>query len=236
MSAVLRVYDPGECDPEGVPLAWARCRTCGGAGVVVVNHGVEPGSAIASGICPTCGGHGSLKAAALAGAWQGVGRSAQVRRLVAERGNDVPTLNAIVAEVDAGPVRCEGCGHPMGDGTWENPGGYLDDIAMRDLLAKPYLADGRNHAWAERRGAAHWSPCDERCTHRGPGRATGGQLRGELVGRWLQKAAGYGVVPTPTYKASWRQVDVRTLGWPHDLRPERLAILCLRCWAERSRA
>lgn len=29
------------------------------------------------------------------------------------------------------------------------------------------------------------------------------------------------------------QVDVRCLGWPHDLRPERLVVLCLRCWAER---
>ena len=27
-----------------------------------------------------------------------------------------------------------------------------------------------------------------------------------------------------------RPVDVRTLGWAHDLRPERLSVLCLRCW------
>jgi hypothetical protein len=37
---------------------------------------------------------------------------------------------------------------------------------------------------------------------------------------------------TPDFEASWRQVDVRTLGWPHDLRENKLAVLCLRCLAE----
>jgi hypothetical protein len=34
-------------------------------------------------------------------------------------------------------------------------------------------------------------------------------------------------------EASWRQVDVRRLSWDHDLRPEYLAVLCLRCWSTR---
>jgi hypothetical protein len=42
---------------------------------------------------------------------------------------------------------------------------------------------------------------------------------------------GYG-----PFEASWRPVSLRTLGGPDDLRPENLAVLCLRCWAAESAA
>lgn len=71
MTAVdsLRIYDPGECDSAGVPLAWERCRTCKGTGIVDEGAGdVNPPGApeVIEGPCVACGGHGSLRAAALA--------------------------------------------------------------------------------------------------------------------------------------------------------------------------
>jgi hypothetical protein len=67
--SALRIYDPAECSDDGKPLDWDRCRNCGGEGrkglwragsIVRVEDGV------ASATCAVCGGHGSLKAAALA--------------------------------------------------------------------------------------------------------------------------------------------------------------------------
>jgi hypothetical protein len=81
--------------------------------------------------------------------------------------------------------------------------------------------------------AVHYSPCDEGCRHAGPGR------------EWFEVAVGDDpwavtedvsqVALTYPREASWRPVDVRVLGWPHDLRPEKLAVLCLRCFAEWTR-
>jgi hypothetical protein len=49
-----------------------------------------------------------------------------------------------------------------------------------------------------------------------------------------RKTAGDLVREHLEFRASWRPVDVRCLSWPHDLRPESLAVLCLRCWAGRA--
>lgn len=238
----LRVYDPKECDERGVPLDWERCRTChDGVGLEpgystigvagYLRHGSRTSDWGADVPCPTCGGHGSLKIAVLGhlkrGQWvaqAGIGSEAWVRR-----------FNMVEAAPPDFLARCECCGHPMVEGTWDNPGApdgdpLLDEISIDSLLHKPLNSF---HEWAFRHGGAHYSACDERCAHHGPGRATGGQLRDELVGRWLQKANQYGITPTPTFEALWRSVDARLLGWEHDLRPERLALLCLRCWTER---
>lgn len=61
--SILRIYDPSECDDEGKPLDWERCRKCKGDKMVWSN---TPG-AVGSGVkCDRCDGHGSLRAAALA--------------------------------------------------------------------------------------------------------------------------------------------------------------------------
>jgi hypothetical protein len=230
---VLRVYDPAECDAAGVALDWERCRTCEGTGAV---GGVITGEVLRDGehiadlapgrrSCPTCRGHRSLKALVLhdwsRDAWE-----------EDHSEHAAPTFAEHV-------VRCEDCCHPMSEGTWEGTAG----AAWRLKLVLAHLQRGLEPD--ARWGRVHWSPCDERCTH-------GGHLRFRPVkwadvslwGRehpWVdlpdaesaQAPRQFGDYET---EASWRQVDVRMLGWPHDLRPEKLAVLCLRCWASRGQA
>jgi hypothetical protein len=235
MTELLRICDPAECDERGVPLDWERCRACGGKGLNMSQHAASD--------CAKCGGHGSLKAAALAA----------LKAHVWKRGGQHPE----------DPVtRCEGCGHPMSDGTWVNPpaagldrGPLLDDEGIRGLLTQPYSEHGF-HGWAERRGAVHWSRCDEQCDHGSMGRIRDTQ-RGENGGQWLERAfnpeprAHGGVVAGVRQgyevEASWRSVDVRVgmvarraglttmnplIVRPFDLRPKNVAVLCLRCWAD----
>lgn len=207
VSEILRVYDPVECDERGWPLDYERCRTCGGARVV---HTDRPG-ATSPRPCPACDSHGSLKAAALShvGMWN-MDDDGVVR------------------------LRCEGCGHQISEGTWEDrPHRQPDheialDYALRCLRNRqePMLTvDG-----------VHYSSCDEGCRHGGPGRHRPSDrthwvdLDGRVVAGLFNELALSG----SQVEASWRQVDVRTLGWPHDLRPEKLAVLCLRCYTERS--
>lgn len=212
--SILRVYDPPECDERGVPLDWERCGC----------NDSRPVSGMVR-VCAVCDDHGSLKAAALAERWERYCRE----RAPAE--GFVVFLRAMLN----GPVRCESCSHPMSEGTWENPVrpdsglSVLDDIAMRELLARPF-GDGF-HAWAERQGVAHYSPCDEGCSHGGPGRVHLGRPAAARLVNDLPMAPRDATAGR--IEASWRPVDVRTLGWPHDLRPEKLAVLCLRCWAAR---
>ena len=212
MNSILRIYDPPECDERGVPLDWERCRLCEGTGagrMRVEQH--EPGryrsvrSPDDTDVCGRCDGHGSLKAAALAGlktsvrAWDGVHST----------------------------FRCEGCGHPMSEGTWQGMyPGWSRDVILRQ--AEYELRQGREPTFAGG-DPVYFSRCDERCKHGGPGRVYVGLDRID----WRPWGPGEPLVAGPTHEASWRQVDVRTLGWPHDLRPEKLAVLCLRCWAAR---
>lgn len=224
----LRVYTPAECDVRGVPLDWERCRTCEGTSVVVRNRG---------GIgkpekwqCPTCDGHGSLKAAALA--------ALSLDGPLARNAN-----HPLVNHGDARRVRCEDCGHPMSEGTWEGPRGEAPPEYIWRLFTDE-VRSGRwpEAEWIERRIAVvHYSRCDEGCRHGGPGRYKEPPRSGEVriwkswqandlagPGRITDEALGN------TVEASWRPVDVRCLSWPHDLRPEQLAVLCLRCYAPRS--
>jgi Zn finger protein HypA/HybF involved in hydrogenase expression len=213
--SVLRVYDPWECTSDGVPLNWDCCRCCNRVGVVYASpeairrtH-VPEGAPIESCSCPMCGSHGSLKAEALA-------------KLIIER----------IRRGDAGenndPLtpRCEDCGHPMNEGTWE-PHPPQDRSGKTHPDANREITMALAEFW-ERRGVVHFSPCDEDCNHDGPGRKP-------FDGGWIgcnEMMNNVGI--TKGFQASRRPVDVRCLGWPHDLRPERLAVLCLRCWAERS--
>lgn len=207
---ILRWYDPKECDADGVPLNWGSCRACGGSGrIPLVDEARHDTYGHAD--CEVCGGHGSLKAAC-------------------KRIYRVP--------------RCGDCGHPggpMSEGIWEDG-------------TWPQRGDGPGtHAWAWehlRRGnepprnlsddtlehrtfAVHYSPCDGGCKHGGPWRW---RTTATPPDEWRYIAESpYPHIgnETASVEASWRSVDVRYLGWPHDLRPERLAILCLRCWAAR---
>lgn len=62
MTELLRIYDPWEVGPDGRPLDWECCRACEGGG----RTGAPGVDWIGRPTCVCCGGHGSLKAAALA--------------------------------------------------------------------------------------------------------------------------------------------------------------------------
>lgn len=264
--SVLRVYLPGECDSEaGVPLDWECCDKCEGRGRQVI-----PGHLLAgedrSRVCPSCDGHGSLKAAALSGrgTWADAehlypGDVVGLRRLAVEQFH---RYGAVLDEekygvgatfaVNIETHRCEGCGHPMSEGTWEPElpehsntlgftvtGGELASLAFE--MAEHRLRRGESL----RAEPTLYSPCDEGCRHSGAlrfhptdGSAPwvsdvvrnpfvmpdgGTETAGDVAGRTD------GLV-----EASWRPVDVRCLSWAHDLRPEMLAVLCLRCFVERT--
>lgn len=234
MSSVLRVYDPAECDEHGVPLDWEKCRTCDGGLLPYVGWTTVPVS------CDVCGGHGSLKAAALA--W--FARTCPHGHKLVGINRDHHAKYDPCDRVSEAVCRCEGCGHPMSEGTWEGEHPHprpdlLVGFALTELregreprtevFDPPGTFAGGNH---------HFSPCDEGCRHGGPWR-----YRGEFVAGvgadWIDPHGAVQLDPQVALargfevEASWRQVDVRTLGWPHDLRPEKLAVLCLRCWAVR---
>lgn len=232
MRELRRVYDPAECDERGVPLDWECCRACEGRGYAIDMRvpRVGPRTALPEG-CPVCGGYGSLKAAALSltafppdARRTGLTTISQNLAMMQLAGLAPPTM------------RCEGCGHPMSEGTWESgQGGYRAApwaagpgagllAAVVSLLREGEEPDSYH---------VHYSPCDEGCTHSGPGRhrwLDEDYLTWQAADALLERS-----VRPYEREASWRPVDVHTLGWPHDLRPEKLAVLCLRCWAARSR-
>jgi hypothetical protein len=221
--SVLRVYDPGECDERGVPLDWERCRLCNGEGKAFyrprdASYDGEP--------CQDCGGHGSLKAAALAAR---------------------PWATYFTGQ-EAGPHRCEDCGHPMSEGTWEHRSIKLAAGLMGASRPAPSAEEvyttAMGHAITRaRRGqepesfglwdATHWSHCDEGCRHGGPVRHAGLGGTDDVLAKGRTVEALIEFFGADKVQASWRPVDVRPLGWPHDLRPEKLAVLCLRCWSAR---
>lgn len=248
MSELLRIYDPVECDENGVPLDWERCRVCGGDRHAQMYQFVpskdEVRAEVLDAPCSTCGGHGSLWAAALAGRRASSAyRSGQWPRFAPPEFDDerLPTDRTALRDqigagmkaiedagrvMDAEPSRCEGCGHPMSNGTWEDGNEYVGIHAARLDLAERYLRAGQEPSVDVL--STHWSLCDEGCRHltehvrfSGTKQPTGtaDAIAGLLVRRAMD------------VEASWRQVDVRTLGWSHDLRSEKLAVLCLRCWA-----
>lgn len=245
--SVLRIYDPAECDFNGVPLDWERCRTSNGGGGSEVNGRLVPYD------CPTCGGHGSLKAAALAYLTTTCGARDESAGAVCNRRPHEDRWHGEIRDGETWAAwgggesrpqsqetaRCEGCGHPMSAGTYEGPtrgDAWRSRIATAN--AREALRAGREPDYAPNGHLVeHWSPCDSGCRHGAPFR-----WRDPHVGPdWeLDSREGqhvrcvFGVEPGYDIEASWRQVDVRTLGWAHDLRPEKLAILCLRCWTERS--
>lgn len=233
--SVLGIVDPVDCDEHGVPLDWERCRSCVlGVKVEWHTHDHVPQGPP----CPTCDGRGSLKAAALAALAVNHACGSCGHRTDHMAGGGCITKGCGCRHKTPSPPdpRCRDCGHPMSDGTWEGEYGGRQ------------LTDAERHAWAERLMLAgeepkyhgtHFSPCDEGCRHGGPGRF-------QAFGLWEDTDELDPEEPKRQREASWRQVNVRTgvpapPGHPHpmiftrpwDLRPENLALLCLRCWAER---
>jgi hypothetical protein len=221
----LRVYDPAECDAQGVPLDWA-----GGLKAKVLAHLLNERGRDdhETHVEPVYSDHASLARATCSCDWESDVMDDDDARDAAWTHSEHDPHPA------HGVARCEGCGHPMSDGTWTEPAdGWGDDLTRAALLAKPYSGERGLHGTAERRGRVHWSPCDEGCRHAGPFRRLDWTGLGEhdeprIV---VTDQGDVQVLVTAELRpeASWRQVDVRTLGWAHDLRPERLAVLCLRC-------
>lgn len=208
---MLRIYDPPECAAGGDPLDWERCRTCDGSGTVPTPDD-QPGPFAT--VCVPCEGHGSLRAAALA----------------YHHGLQIGHPRHV--EGDA-PLRCESCSHPLSNGTWGDPEiagcvGYMRTRA--DGEAAILRGDENPLATCY---SVHYSPCDDACDHGGQGRAKYGN--GADGGSWaaIDLSTLDGAIRSP--EASWRQVDIRRMGWRHDLRPEKLSVLCTRCYAERTK-
>lgn len=237
----LRVFTPNECDSAGIPLDWDRCRQCLGTGVDDARTDLPEGLRAQ---CLECDGHGSLKTAALAflrrRQWGIVDWSHKHERTEAD---------VVAGYAQTNTTRCEDCAHPMSDGAWdwvstkaEYRFAQLSVNREKNLnLAFTALREGREPGLPE----AFYSSCDERCRHSGALRfhptdgsqpwvsdvernplampSNGTETAGDVVAR----------VDGPV-EASWRPVNVRCLSWAHDLRPEQIAVLCLRCFAARS--
>lgn len=233
--SVLRIYTPAECDQAGVPLDWVKCRYCAGTGQSNLcaedEHGPE--WKLREGVCVICEGHGSLKAAAL------IHLTCAIQRRC-------PDGSGYIIDPSEAP-RCEDCNHPQSDGTWEGdlrrppitPG--TEHLTFQDVSRATDEDWQRQHARAasawllgERKEpppwanvVVHYSPCDEGCRHSGPGRLWDEKEQTWRTRETIANDSGYRV------EASWRQVDIRRLNYPNMLRPEDLAVLCLRCWAKR---
>lgn len=220
--STLGVIDPPACDERGVPLDWERCRKCAGSGKMAFPKDLnDPSRAM---VCPACDGHGSLKRAAL------------VKRVMSLAPSGSFSVEEFAKQVEP---RCEDCGHPMSEGTWE----WDDGSCVSEQMKREALEDAFRDLL---RGAdllpdlTYYSSCKEGCKHGGPLRLhdpDDGWLEqdAEHVSHFEQTGGGL-VALGHVIEASWRSVNVHTLGWPHDLRPEKLAVLCLRCYAERVRS
>lgn len=252
----------------GTGLAWWKCGDCNAnnrgvdvfccrCGAGAPEDGPKP--------CERCAGYCSLKAAAIEARrlvqvgdeimrrWGGQrdfkGMSLE---LIHEHAVRFEELRQEVAETWA--VCCEGCFHPMsGLGSWEREGSDTVPYGSPELWAtsqKMWLDSMRRRGFDAPYAPIHWSPCDERCRHEGPGRVDGRVVTPPRFG--LDGVEGHGradimqrrdadgnptgllyVLNGNKVEASWREVDLRLLDWPHDLSPSSVAVLCLRCYAER---
>lgn len=215
VSTILRQYDPIlECDALGVPLNWDRCRSCNGTGRAVPRAAARATDA-GEKPCGVCRSFGCLQAAALAAFSQGIEPAAGA----------LPRAPAI--------TRCEECQHPSGPGIWTPPPpSATSDATIGAALAE--LQAGREPT----RRVVHLSRCDVACVHQGPAqhrtcssvsappapRPLTFSVERPTAGAWAQHA---------TVDAVWRPVAVWPLGPPNDVRPGKVAVLCLRCVAAR---
>ncbi|MET0601869.1 MAG: hypothetical protein ABW167_07755 [Baekduia sp.] len=266
LSSVLRHYRKAECNAAGVPLDFERCDGCyGGTGLAwwkcgdcnANNRGADAfchrcGSGAPEDgpePCERCAGFGCLKAAAIEAR-----RLVQAGDEVMRRWGDQRTFEGMSLEVihehavrfealrqevhETWKVCCEDCFHPMGDaGFWEREGSDQVPYGAPDLWAisqKMWLDAMRKHGDDRVYQPVHWSPCSALCRHGGPMRFR------NLLGGW-ENVSPLGPIQAQAATdraawASWREVDLRLLDWPHDLSRSSVAVLCLRCYVERLRA
>lgn len=220
---IFRVYDPKECDKDGVPFDFLKCRACDGTGRLIHEiKGAHSDTFVANSPCPTCRCHGSLRSAALAelllGELKGMGKMVGGQLPILFRGAD---RNA----------RCDECNHPKSAGIWQGISEYEGFGGWNDEQRLAVALEELTRGWEPDKVSAriHYSPCDSECYHTGPVRVE------RRTGGWLQPAGNKAILNAiksgRCVEASWRTVYARTLGWPHDLRIEKLAVLCLRCYA-----
>jgi hypothetical protein len=206
----LRIYDPSECNAHGEPVDWFTCRACKGSGTVMRNYGH---TAFDGTDTREKQGMQSERC----GLCNGRGSLRQIALEQRIIDGEMPGVNIEFV------VRCEDCWHPASEGTWEggSPSSWVHAYKVLRVGLEPSVS----------MVSTHWGGCDARCIHGAPlrmERRTGGwNMDPPLAAADLALKSGRAV------EASWRQVDVRTLGWPHDLRPDHLRVLCLRCWARR---
>lgn len=246
-TGLLRIYDPAECDPSGVPWDFHRCRACGGTGKARAREfsridtedtstylmPADAGGALTE-PCGSCRGYGSIVAAIVARVRKYQPLGVNWRGAACER-TDYPVPDKA--------IRCEDCKHPAadGDGVWRH--NYTNGLvaSQRALATRVALEDllGGRDVRPVPHGVEHWSPCGTGCEHRGPVRAVDGAAALPLDDEELDDLGGvagavkHGRATGQVVEARWRPVEVRVLGWPHDLRPEKLAVLCLHCHARR---
>jgi hypothetical protein len=205
--ALFRIYEDDELGKDGYPRAWHSCDYCIGGAVVAE----DPENLMAAVSCPTCRGAGSVK---------------QLVRQLAEN-------------------RCVRCGHPYvvgHDGEWvEEPidprtvgmnlktlGRLFDELP--EALAESGLVEGEPVPPTKR---VHYSWCDGRCRHGGPGRWRNGPAgewhRADELGQ-ADSGEILHVLNAQQVQAAYRILTVHHLnGRKFDLRWHNLVALCQRC-------
>lgn len=160
------------------------------------------------GPCPKCQDHGSLHAAAL---------------------DHLRNDDQESTKPENWLVRCETCHHPYNKGTWEGQS-YPFEWAYQSLEIGIEPSVNRDEG-------IHYTCCDEKCRHPGPATFAPSEYAGRR--KLWEDGQGMSVVECvaegANVESSWRAVDVRRLSWDSDIRPQYLALLCLRCWANRTK-
>ena len=229
--AYASIIDPRDCDEHGTPLDWLRCRGCGGPGIIRHDH--VPGRRFNE-VCPTCDGHGCLKAAALARLLLERGRDdhvTDVEDVYSEHGSFARATcscgweSAVMDDSDAhdaawmhrehdphpahGVARCEDCNHLMGEGTWE--GDINPHQTMPDKIAYVIQCFRLGKEPALEIGV-HYSRCDEKCRH-------GGHMRMHNIGpsipedTWVEVEGAHPNDPPVDVQAHVKFFDVVHASW-----------------------
>jgi len=216
--SLFRVYEPHELGPDGYPHVWH-------AGVDYELVEWDDGALVEV----------VVTSVDLAGS-AGTG----VKHLVRERAGN----------------RCARCGHPfvVGEsGVMEGPhaeqkafaAGMGMSVEDADQALTMFVEDLTPEVLEQAR-RVNWSPCDERCTHRGPYRyrpPQGKRLPGEKDWSYVGKDEDcnspqqlWKLAPAAEVEAAWRILTVHHLnGRKHDLRWWNLIAVCQRChlWLQR---
>lgn len=224
----LRIYEAGELRPDGYPHAWHRCPTCAGNGWLCAATGL-PADGRCCGTTWRCPSYDGCPDCFVAGSDHG--GSGSVKQMVRDLAGN----------------RCVRCGHPYRvgrDGIMEPV--TLDGVRLaRDLHMAPRAVDLGFELAADGDGTLdglaadapvhrrHWSPCDEKCTHRGPYRYRHGPGDEWVVTSededWIGEA-GLGATVGLEVQALWRILTVHHLdGDKANCRWWNLAALCQRC-------